>query len=249
MPNPMKTQEFLKRPKLPVLQCPQVQIAIKFARRLRADNLLDIGCHDGEISIALKTAVGAKHVYGVELEPHNAEKAKKRGVDVIQGDVDYSDIPLPDDYCDVVFCGEVIEHVVNIDHLLDEIHRVLKPQGSCILTTPNLASWYNRLALLVGFQTYISWVPWGHFLLKGPSQPPISLGAGRPHISVMTVRALKEVITLHGFRIRRLKGASARGSPLQFPLASFFFFLDGIISGIPGLATFTVVQMEKDKSL
>jgi SAM-dependent methyltransferase len=38
---------------------------------------------------------------------------------------------------DVVFAGESIEHVFNVDAFLDEVHRVLKPGGKFILTTPN----------------------------------------------------------------------------------------------------------------
>lgn len=245
----VKTPASAEREKLPVLECPQVQIAIKFAKRLRADSLLDIGCCNGEITMALMSALQAREVYGIELERKYIETSLNRGIKVFEIDVDYSDIPLQNECCDVVFCGEIIEHLINIDHVLGEIRRVLKPGGSCILTTPNLACWYNRVALLAGSQPYISWVPWGHFFLSGPLQPQLTIGAGRPHISVMTVRALKELILSHGFKIRRLEGASARGSPLQFPLASLFFLCDDLISRIPGLATFTVVEMQKDKSL
>jgi SAM-dependent methyltransferase len=38
---------------------------------------------------------------------------------------------------DIFFAGECIEHVENTEAFLDEVHRVLKPQGIFILTTPN----------------------------------------------------------------------------------------------------------------
>lgn len=245
----VKTPASAIRETLPALERPDVRTAIKFAKRLRADSLLDIGCCNGEITLALSSVLQAREVYGIELERSFIEKSRSRGIQVLEMDVDYSDIPLQNECCDVVFCGEIIEHLLNIEHVLGEIRRVLKPGGSCILTTPNLACWYNRIALLGGFQPYISWVPWGHFFLSGPLQPQLTIGMGRPHISVMTVRALKELISSHGFQVRRLEGASARGSLLQFPFARLFFLCDELISRMPGLATFAVVEIGKDKSV
>lgn len=239
---------YVVRQKLPALERPQVRKAIKFAKRRRADNLLDIGCADGEITAALKTALGAKDVYGIEIIPKYAEAAMQRGIKVFDVDVDFSDIPLQSSSCEAVFCGEIIEHLINVEHLLDEIHRVLKPGGFCILTTPNLACWYNRLALLAGFQTYATWIPWGHFLAKGPAQPRLEPRACRPHISVMTIRALGEVISLHNLKVTRLEGACARGDVLSFRFAPLFFFFDEVISRIPSLAAFIVMEMEKERS-
>jgi len=228
----------------------RLQRVIELAKSRRAEVLLDIGCSNGDITIVLKTVLGAKEVYGVELVPQYVELASKKGIKVLQVDVDYSDIPLPDRYCDAIFCGEIIEHLLNVKHFLREIYRVLKPGGFCILTTPNLACWYNRLALLGGFQTYITWVPWGHFLVKGlhsrdADRPGFSPGGTRPHISVMTVRAMRELISSSGLRLKELKGASAQGSQPSLPVAPIFFFFDNIFSTIPSLATFLVFVLEK----
>jgi SAM-dependent methyltransferase len=48
-----------------------------------------------------------------------------------------SAVDLDDHSVDVFFAGESIEHVFNVDGFLDEVHRVLKPGGRFILTTPN----------------------------------------------------------------------------------------------------------------
>src|SRR5262249_23174481 len=51
---------------------------------------------------------------------------------------------------DVVFCGEVIEHLFNPDALLDEVRELVRPDGIVVLSTPNLGYWANRLLLLAG---------------------------------------------------------------------------------------------------
>lgn len=48
-----------------------------------------------------------------------------------------STIDLADGSVDIVFAGESIEHVFNVDAFLDEVHRVLAPGGTFIVTTPN----------------------------------------------------------------------------------------------------------------
>jgi SAM-dependent methyltransferase len=46
-------------------------------------------------------------------------------------------IDLNDQTVDLLFAGEVIEHIDHTDAWLDEVHRVLRPGGTLILTTPN----------------------------------------------------------------------------------------------------------------
>ena len=51
---------------------------------------------------------------------------------------------------DVIFCGEVIEHLFSPDALLRDLRVLLQPSGILILSTPNLGYYVNRLLLLVG---------------------------------------------------------------------------------------------------
>ena len=46
---------------------------------------------------------------------------------------------------------EVIEHLYNPDLIISECHRVLKNGGRLIITTPNFASWFNRMLMLFGY--------------------------------------------------------------------------------------------------
>jgi SAM-dependent methyltransferase len=67
----------------------------------------------------------------------------------------YSMAPLPDDFVDVFFCGECIEHVEDTSAFLAEVHRILKPGGIAIFTTPNADPWiYRQLKIrwCVGFE-------------------------------------------------------------------------------------------------
>ena len=45
-------------------------------------------------------------------------------------------LPFEDQYFDCVVCFEVLEHVFNLDELLSEIYRVLKPNGMILVSIP-----------------------------------------------------------------------------------------------------------------
>ena len=45
-------------------------------------------------------------------------------------------LPFPNASFDAVLCSEVIEHLFNLEELLQELHRVLKPEGRMLVTCP-----------------------------------------------------------------------------------------------------------------
>ncbi|HEX9395520.1 MAG TPA: class I SAM-dependent methyltransferase [Burkholderiales bacterium] len=69
----------------------------------------------------------------------------KGNVPIKKIDIDKSPLPYADSEFDVVTCSEVIEHLENFRALLREAHRVLKPGGLLVLTTPNVLNAYSRL--------------------------------------------------------------------------------------------------------
>lgn len=48
--------------------------------------------------------------------------------------------PFEDNSFDSIVAGEIIEHIPNLDAFMKEVHRILKPNGRFILSTPNPAS-------------------------------------------------------------------------------------------------------------
>lgn len=54
-------------------------------------------------------------------------------------------IPLRDESVDLLFAGECIEHIENTDAFLEEVYRVLRPEGAFILTTPNADGYLYRI--------------------------------------------------------------------------------------------------------
>jgi 2-polyprenyl-3-methyl-5-hydroxy-6-metoxy-1,4-benzoquinol methylase len=102
---------------------------------VRGKRVLDIACGEGYGSAGLARA-GATSVMGVDLSANVCEQARlKYGIDARQGDA--LAIPLADRSVDVIVSFETIEHVSDPPAFLRECARVLAPEGTLIVSTPN----------------------------------------------------------------------------------------------------------------
>ena len=80
--------------------------------------------------------------------------------------LNHEPLPYPDATFDVVSATEVIEHLENFRQVVREIHRVLKPGGVCILSTPNILNLNSRLRFLwFGFWNLFGPLPVKHSAL------------------------------------------------------------------------------------
>lgn len=112
-----------------------------FLRAPRSDeSLLDIGCGGGDF-IATMRDLGWK-VYGVETDPVAVERARGRQLDVHQGDLEGAAFEAMS--FDAITLAHVIEHLYEPRRLLAECRRILKPDGTLVILTPNTASRGHR---------------------------------------------------------------------------------------------------------
>lgn len=223
---------------------PRFKKVLGIATGLKGERLLDIGCGDGSFTVLLKEALKAKEVTGIEIATEAVAALEGKGIKACQLDIDEQPFPFSDDCFDVIYCGEVIEHLFNPDHLLREIYRVLKPGGSCIITTPNLAGWPNRLSLLLGYQPFATAVSPEH---EGAGKLIMKGDEGQwGHIRVFTTRALKELLKIHQFRIKRLVGCPVTAKTLSSKiLPGFIKVVDNIMAVSPSLSSRIIVIVEK----
>jgi SAM-dependent methyltransferase len=113
--------------------------------------LVDVGCADGAHTIRLAERVQAGRVIGLELAEQFIEPARSRGIDIRRTDITER-WPLQDASVDVLHSNQVIEHIPETDHFMREVRRVLRPDGYAVVSTNNLASWHNIVALVLGWQ-------------------------------------------------------------------------------------------------
>jgi SAM-dependent methyltransferase len=105
-----------------------------------AQHLLDVGCNTASDTAEWGSSV--KTLFGVDVD-----QAVFMGVDsVLRCQASGASLPFTDASFDVVTCSEVLEHVpTSIERpLIEEMRRVISPQGTLLFTTPH-AGWFAWL--------------------------------------------------------------------------------------------------------
>ena len=113
-------------------------------------NIIDLGCGDGQfLNLISKFCESA---CGVDISDLAIEKANNKYPQYefkllnIDGTLPYSD-----DYFDTICAIDVLEHIVDIETVLEEFNRVLKPNGNLLIATSEL----TRIKLLIICLKYI----------------------------------------------------------------------------------------------
>ncbi|WP_030684804.1 class I SAM-dependent methyltransferase [Streptomyces sp. NRRL B-1347] len=237
--RPRGLRDFYENPAVPVAsgdarslrQARMLAAALGPATR-GARVVLDVGCGDGNAARVAAPLLAGHRVIGVDWSQDALRRASGHLPYVVRGELTDGGLPFASGTVDAVLFSEVVEHLVDPDSALDELRRVLRPGGHLMLSTPNLAAWYNRGLLLAGVQPVFS---------------EVSLRAihGRPgrevvgHLRLYTARALREFVAASGFDVVRLAGAPFHGVPR--PLRP----LDRLACAVPGAASILLLHARK----
>jgi methionine biosynthesis protein MetW len=108
--------------------------------------VLDLGCGDGALLDYLQRERGCRG-YGVEIDDANVLACVRRGVNVIQLNLDEGLAMFEDCSFDVVLQIDTLPHLRNAEVMLRETARVGR---AGIVAFPNFAHWPNRLSVLRG---------------------------------------------------------------------------------------------------
>jgi SAM-dependent methyltransferase len=192
--------------------------------------ILDLGCGDGAAASLAAQRNPGHHLIGFDWSAGALGRARRLGLTVVRSGVD--PIPVASGSVDVVIMSELIEHLVDTDSALDEVFRVLRPGGSLLLSTPNLAAWYNRGLVLLGVQPIFSEVS-----LRGVYGRPGHVVAG--HLHLFTRGALVGLLAARGFTGIGVRGARYHDVPR--PLRP----LDRAFCAWPAAASILLVHARK----
>ncbi len=129
---------------------------------------LDLACGDGKFADVLLKPFDL-HLIGCDFNPNVVSEASKTGIykDVIVGDA--RQLPFETDYFSNIFSNCAFEHFDDIDIVLKEIFRVLRPGGKLIFTavTDKFIKWqpFIKIGMLFGFLEHIKEIQKKHIEL------------------------------------------------------------------------------------
>lgn len=114
--------------------------------------VLDLGCGEGRHALAAAWHPSAPKVVAIDISHPDVRAAKLRHDEWSQNGsqqpcefavADGLQLPFADRSFDVIICSEVLEHIHRYQHVLDEIHRVLKPGGQLAISVPR--AWPEKI--------------------------------------------------------------------------------------------------------
>lgn len=170
---------------------------------IEGDNVLDIGCGSGKFIELLPQKI----FYGVDISDKYLDIAKERGYkEVHQTDLSFDRLPVPNELFDSVICMEVLEHLFDPLHALAEINRVLKPNGTLIISVPNIGWLPCRLSSLAGYFSDF----------QNTTLVP-------SHIRFYTIKRLKYILSQTGFKVIKVYGTADFSYRIPFQKVMIFF--------------------------
>lgn len=120
---------------------------IKLGKKKNKVKILDLGCGDGSTISDLEHSELFKKtfdIYGADISKSSINLAKKRNLKTkfLVGDV--RNLSFKNKSFDFIYSLMVIEHIENPSNILNEIKRLLKPNGRCFVTTvmKGKGAWY-----------------------------------------------------------------------------------------------------------
>lgn len=93
----------------------------------------DIGAFDGYILGELKKQIDFVP-FLIDIDVEGLKIAEKKSIHPVLASG--TNIPLKDNSVDIVICLDVVEHIRETNFLLKELDRILKKNGTLVLTTP-----------------------------------------------------------------------------------------------------------------
>ncbi len=113
-----------------------VEVEHLLARGLPQGRGLDLGCGDGLLTRVVLEQTGRRDLVGVDPDPAEAAMAQGLGVYSTVYVVPGEGVPEPDASFDWVLSNSVLEHIDNIEPVLAEVGRLVKPGGQFVFTVP-----------------------------------------------------------------------------------------------------------------
>lgn len=116
----------------------QINYHQKFIKLLRIDpgmKVLDAGCGQGVVAVAIALKTRGVHIDGITITPHEVVAAQKRAAKAGMASKvhfsvqDYAKTSFADNTFDRIYTTESLSHAKSVEQVLREFYRILKPGG------------------------------------------------------------------------------------------------------------------------
>lgn len=141
--------------------------------------LLDIGCATGKLIFHMQNL--GYTVAGCDINAEAVNIAVNNGLEAQVGTIEM--VNFSQESFDIIYMGDVLEHVPSPMQVLKSAYRLLKPNGVIVIITPNAKSSFSTSTLLL---SRITGFPWAH------SEAPY-------HLFEFTHKSIQDLLKNTGF--------------------------------------------------
>jgi len=122
-----------------------IKLVLQILRSIKRKVIVcDLGCGNGIYLREIISQTSFTLGIGIDISKNafrslSIERKKKERIQFVVGDIE--DLPIKNCSVDLVICTETLEHLLNVNKALNEISRILKPNGILILSIPTQTLW------------------------------------------------------------------------------------------------------------
>jgi 2-polyprenyl-3-methyl-5-hydroxy-6-metoxy-1,4-benzoquinol methylase len=149
-------------------------------------SVLDVGCGSGGVGPGLRRA-GATRLTGIEVVPEQAELARSEYDEVVAAPVEEALARLEGPF-DTILCLDVLEHLVDPEHVMRSLREVAAPGARLQVSLPNAR--YLGLVYDLVFKGTFGYTDWGH--------------RDKTHLRWFTRRDIVESMERSGWSVQRV---------------------------------------------
>ncbi len=157
--------------------------------------ILELGCTDNSTFLAIKKYFPNAKFYGTEWEEWKGKFEKPIELEELHFlDLCKEKLPYDNNFFDLIIANQVLEHLYEIDNVLEELKRILKKGGHLVAGIPNLAAFHERISILFGYNPS-TW----HTSNKQVGLRNGVSTEGRIHCNGFTIKGFKNLLVQHDF--------------------------------------------------
>jgi SAM-dependent methyltransferase len=190
------------------------------ADRFKNKTVVDIPAGNGITSRILKEIGATPIAFDLFPEYFEINEITCRRANVLDG------IPVADHSADFVICQEGIEHFTDQFKAFKEFNRILKPNGSLIITTPNYSNLRARLSYFLSeSERFNSIMPPNEIDSIWMNKQDITSEIYFGHVFLIGIQKLRVLARLAGFKIRHIRFTRMRTTSLLLLILNYPFIL------------------------
>lgn len=190
------------------------EIVFTFIEKINSENIkraLDLGCGAGQYLVQLSSM--DFECFGADISEEMLKITREKFIfhqikDVTLINSDCYELPIEDNYFDLIICIGVLEYLDDETRALLEMKRTMKPDGYVAVTFPNL----YKLRNLLNPYYYIIRI-WTYLFDKKSAQSPqgnnsknVKIDFGKSTVNRYSLSKVKKIVSNSGFSIIEIRG-------------------------------------------